>query len=114
MFDKKVKMIWHETIRNDRRAVLLIIPPHQPQKVLVIFFVEENLSLPRAAVVDMIILPLRKDVTAIWHGYLSKRPAGLTERLSRLAQNLRDGVARASLLVSGVWDQLTQYKPFQF
>src|SRR3972149_5430480 len=65
-------MIRHQTIRDHRRAVLLIILFHQPQEILIIGIVEENLSLSRAAVVDMIILPLRKSVTAIWHSYLLK------------------------------------------
>jgi hypothetical protein len=35
---------------------------------------------------------VRENIAAIWHGYLSKRPAGLTEWLSYIAQNLRDDV----------------------
>ena len=54
--EQKVIMIRHQTIRNDRHAVLLRISLHQSQKVPIIPFVEENLSLSRAAVVDMIIL----------------------------------------------------------
>ena len=57
-------MIRHETIRNNHRAVLLIILLYEPQKILVIPIVEEYLSLSRTAVVYMVILTLRENITS--------------------------------------------------
>jgi hypothetical protein len=79
-------MIGHQAICDDRRAVLLIVLFHQLQKILVVSIIEENLSLPRPAIVDVIVLSLCKSITAIWHGYLltQKRPEGLVLK-TRLA-----------------------------
>jgi hypothetical protein len=60
-------MIWHQAIRDHHHAILLIITLDQLQKVFIIASVEENPSLTRAAVVEMIVLALRESVTAIWH-----------------------------------------------
>lgn len=69
-------MIGHQAIGYHRHAKLWGMFLDQPQKVQVIAYVEENLRLARPAIVDVIILPLRKQVTAIWHGRPLKRPEG--------------------------------------
>jgi len=61
-------MIGHQTIRDHCHAKLLLVILDSLQKVLVIAGIVENLSLPGAAIVDVIILSLRESVTTMWHG----------------------------------------------
>jgi len=79
-------MIRHQAIRDHCCAVLMMVSLHQLQKIMIIPIVEENLPLPRPAIIDMIILPLRKSITAIWHGYLLKRPAGSSHETPSFVQ----------------------------